>query len=1137
MKLEHMIGLIVVLLVILLIIVNLSKEGFLTNEEQHDDHTLKMQKKYNRVGVALAATKTNGTSNIGGLGTDSRSLFGSVQDTVDEANNATQYVDDPFPLEKGISGMALTIGKCEAVKTANDCSAFDNPEFGATCGLCMADASDMGTNSEGLPWIGGLVLTAKEREQYRQENKDRGGNFLAAYNPTVGSCPAGRLVTTKAECKRLKDELDCQRSGAFGAPPHCSQCFSDSSYHIVDPDQPGIIIGAGTLVMVGSGILTVTHGSDTEGPIFLATQPYSLTLLGSEYDPITLYLEKAPVAKPYDPKKVYRRHDVIKYRGKVYEMVEAAGNDPNDSRFAGYDPDREGDRLWNMILDDERKYVPPPNPYIAGYIESPNGSEFKGLDLYRIILRDRLTGRKPRVVQQLTVNEVDVSKMGTGFGQIKMMLDAKSPFTFVDTYSQEASLCPNSPFITNKLSATLLDSDPCYKKGYNTPGKYNLECLQQIFINNGCGTASGTLDRSGYPSTAAKAAALMTDKSGKNLTVDEIANKVYQAAISTATGLDADGNSFPTLNEWSDVSKFCTGVVINSPCDALDESGQVTNDCISYLWDNKGENKMSGIAAGPTYTLASFARSLFSPSISDPPGKINRFCTRAGTRAPKDINNKVNAENMYYWKNQGSGSVADIKKAMRELHLNANNSLTSEDNRTKVPNNYIQQCYGINPSERPLFNSKFEADMSVQEAASGGGPCAVIYQHCTNDPAQRGAEYELCVGNHDMNSPAKDRLSDASYIKVPDGIKATIWTGNFTGTSKVIGPNSEFNFCSDGGWANDSIRSIRIESVSSASSATSVTKTNGNAQWRDFACSSNGSIVMGVEFGNFYFSKDKGESWTPTSSPLGANTSYCSVSCSGDASKIIVATYGGPVYLSTNSGNSWTTISTAGMSGYGTVRCSPNGSTMYAVFQGAGVFVSTNSGSSWTSTSLSTIGLAWVSVACSSDGTTAVVVSYNGGVYTTSTSGESWTKTPIPSTSMWYSATCSTDGSKMAVASQHGMIYVYSGGAWKMSSAKPESGWNGFMSLVGSGNGKLLLATSWPGGVTVSSDAGETWTSSSDVPMINGYAVMSSDGALVILGDFNGRSVYRYKLPPPPPPEKVAATSSAGGRSGVGWSL
>jgi len=98
-------------------------------------------------------------------------------------------------------------------------------------------------------------------------------------------------------------------------------------------------------------------------------------------------------------------------------------------------------------------------------------------------------------------------------------------------------------------------------------------------------------------------------------------------------------------------------------------------------------------------------------------------------------------------------------------------------------------------------------------AAGGGGSaaCAEIYQHCTGDPGSRGAEKQLCIGDYDMNGPFKERLGDASYIKVPPGIKATIWTGNFNGRSKTIGPNSEFNFCSDGGWANDAIRSIRIE--------------------------------------------------------------------------------------------------------------------------------------------------------------------------------------------------------------------------------------------------------------------------------------------------------------------------------------
>jgi len=89
----------------------------------------------------------------------------------------------------------------------------------------------------------------------------------------------------------------------------------------------------------------------------------------------------------------------------------------------------------------------------------------------------------------------------------------------------------------------------------------------------------------------------------------------------------------------------------------------------------------------------------------------------------------------------------------------------------------------------------------------------MIYQHCTGDPnpAAHGWDKEFCVGEHDMNSSLSRELSDASYAKVPAGLKLTIWTGNFNGRSKTIGPNQEYNFCSEGGWANDKIRSMRIE--------------------------------------------------------------------------------------------------------------------------------------------------------------------------------------------------------------------------------------------------------------------------------------------------------------------------------------
>jgi hypothetical protein len=190
----------------------------------------------------------------------------------------------------------------------------------------------------------------------------------------------------------------------------------------------------------------------------------------------------------------------------------------------------------------------------------------------------------------------------------------------------------------------------------------------------------------------------MIDSNGTAQTIDQIANTVYQAALSTATSLNAEGEQL-SLADWSKASQFCTGVAINSPCDANAASGPLSPDCIVYLWDNQGENK---IPKG-TYSLSSLARSLFDT------GRINRFCTRDGTYAPKDSSNKLNRANLTYWKNMGT--VEAVKAAMSQLHLDANTSLTTEDAKAV----FIKQCYGIVPNPRPTFKSDYKSVKGVNK--------------------------------------------------------------------------------------------------------------------------------------------------------------------------------------------------------------------------------------------------------------------------------------------------------------------------------------------------------------------------------------------------------------------------------------
>jgi hypothetical protein len=253
-------------------------------------------------------------------------------------------------------------------------------------------------------------------------------------------------------------------------------------------------------------------------------------------------------------------------------------------------------------------------------------------------------------------------------------------------------MCAGSPFVTKPESAQLLASDSCYKKG-SGPGTYEMSCLQAIFLNNGC------LEKGkGYPTTPLTVSDLLYDLKDNPRNLEAISDYIYSNAVSTSTGLDMNGKQL-TIKKWSDASVFCTGVAITSVCDIGNkETGPLSPDCLEYLWDNKGENKKQGA----TYNIISLSRSLFSS------GMTNRFCTKAGTMSPRDINGKNNTGAINFWKNKGG--VDAVKSLMASIHYDANNENIPEDLRKEK----MLQCYGLLPNQRPSFNTAYQSDTSVQ---------------------------------------------------------------------------------------------------------------------------------------------------------------------------------------------------------------------------------------------------------------------------------------------------------------------------------------------------------------------------------------------------------------------------------------
>jgi hypothetical protein len=676
----RLVGIVLAIFILILILTYFTREGFTNADSEHSAFAEKYRQKYNEVGAALTVSGASPPtkSNIGALGSNTQGMFGSVTDSTDSNGNTKQVIDNPYPLESRESGIIHLIKKCEAVNTA-DCDAFDNPSFTTDCGICL----DIGKNSQGKAATGGLLLLTPDKE-YAQENQV--GNFLAPYRPTVGSCPAKRMVATKAECLRVKAEIKCQKNTTFDSPTGCSQCYSDTSYSIIDSaNNKEVLAGSGTLSIIGSGTLKYSEaGQQNTGAKELSDRPIQITLLGPELNNINLQLIAPSIAKNYDPSITYSLNDLIIFNGSVYKLTEEAG-------FPGYEPSRENDKLWKFVSA-ATDFTIPPAAYIAGYLSGATANGEFQIDLYRLILNDSNTGRKPRTSGEVDIGGVSVSKMSPGYGFKGLTLVARSPFTFVDPLSQEASMCPTSPFITKQASSEFLGSDPCYKKG-SGPGKYSVECLQNTFIANGC-----TQNGKAYPTTAANSAALLVNSAGKPQTIDDIANKVYANAVLTATGVDINGNQAST-NDWSKASIFCTGVVIDSPCDTANQTtGPLTSDCIIYLWNNRGENKR----VGTTYNNTSLANSLFKSGNTP-----RRFCTVSGSLSPINSNGTRLVSNTSYW--QGLGGLAAVTKAMKKLHADANSNMIS-DSAKKLA---MQQCYGINLNSRPQYSTQFVSDTGV----------------------------------------------------------------------------------------------------------------------------------------------------------------------------------------------------------------------------------------------------------------------------------------------------------------------------------------------------------------------------------------------------------------------------------------
>jgi hypothetical protein len=149
------------------------------------------------------------------------------------AKKTTDPYKIPTSLPPSINA-AQTI--CETVTTP-DCSAFNNPQFAANCGISF---DPKGINSKGKPQMGGLYLSPDDRATQQQRAISLGaGPDNVQYQPSIGQSAKGMFAIDASSCTVVSEQTACQRTQSLTSP-NCTSCFTSGAYNRVDPASPRI---------------------------------------------------------------------------------------------------------------------------------------------------------------------------------------------------------------------------------------------------------------------------------------------------------------------------------------------------------------------------------------------------------------------------------------------------------------------------------------------------------------------------------------------------------------------------------------------------------------------------------------------------------------------------------------------------------------------------------------------------------------------------------------------------------------------------------------------------------------------------------------------------------------------------------
>jgi len=289
----------------------------------------------------------------------------------------------------------------------------------------------------------------------------------------------------------------------------------------------------------------------------------------------------------------------------------------------------------------------------------------------------------------------------------------------------------------------------------------------------------------------------------------------------------------------------------------------------------------------------------------------------------------------------------------------------------------------------------------------------------------------------------------------------------------------------------------------------------GPRGWANVAASAQGNelVAVDIDAGSVWISPDSGASWTQQL-VLGTGGSWVA-EISADGTHLIAADYNGPVWTATTVDDgvtwSWTQRDVPSHSWY-SLALSADGVRIVAVATDGGIFTSSDGGTTWTDRSISGLD-GWDSVVSSPDGLTLAAGSYNGYLLTSFDAGVTWTDRSPPGAHFWASVAASSDGMKLAAIEAGGYIYT-SDDAGRNWTTQMDAGFRNWSDIAISPDGSRLAAVDYDGYIYTYAANGADWAAQTAVGARSWTSVaLASNGGRIIAAAYAG-SIWSGALTP-----------------------